>query len=58
MLLFVSLWTILPAFGSPNTCPPPINFTCDITAVDKDSFRKSSHNYVLSKIEMLATIYI
>ena len=47
MLLFVSLWMILPTFGfpptpqhpphPPPTRPPPINFIRDITAVDKPS---------------------
>ena len=42
MLLFVSLWMVLPAFGLPPTHPqhpPPINFIRDITAVDKNHLK-------------------
>ena len=44
MLLFASLWMVLPAFGFPPThpLPPPIpiNFIRDITAVDKKPSQK------------------
>ena len=41
MLLFVSLWMVLPAFGflPPPAHPPPINFIRDITAVDKNHLK-------------------
>ena len=42
MLLSVSLWMVLPAFGfppAPNARPPPINFIHDITAVDKNRLK-------------------
>ena len=47
MLLFVSLWMLLPAFGfSPAptlpACPPPINFICAITGVEKNTSKTSS----------------
>ena len=44
MLLFTSLWMVLPAFSFPPTPPPPthplsINFIRDITAVDKNHLK-------------------
>ena len=48
MLLFVSLWMVLPAFGFPPTLTPtpplpahtpPINLIRDITAVDKNHLK-------------------
>ena len=60
MLLFVSLWMVLPTFGfppNPNahptpllpTHPPPINFIRDITAVDKNHL-KNQQSQVDGKI--------
>ena len=57
MLLFVSLWMVLPAFGFPPAHPPPINFICDITAVDKNHL-KNQQSQLDGKIYLQIHSYI
>ena len=66
MLLFVSLWMVLPALSfppTPNTHPtppahpPPINFIRDITAVDKNHL-KNQQRKLDGKIYLQIHCYI
>ena len=60
MLLFVSLWMVLPAFNfppTPNNRPPPINFIRDITAVDKNHL-KNQQSQLDGKIYLQIHSYI